>query len=705
MSPVSVTYFGISGYVIFWVLFIIAFGLFSRRVYFLFRLMRLGQEENRFDSMGRRIKSALFETVFQWCSLKNVSLGRRINAILTEVFPPWPNLMGSGRRDLAGIGHAFMFFGFGLLLIGYIIFIGLGGGFGLYEMLTGTTFETVYSSILDLAAILVTVAVIWAAIRRYIIKPARLEEEATAEAGVILLLVFSLMVLHVFIEGFNYAASNISASWPPVGAALAKFLAGTGLSQGTLVAAYRGVWWLHYVIILGFLVFIPYSKHLHLLTSFPNVAFRNLSPKGTLKPIDLEQAETFGVPKIQDFTWKDLLDLYTCTLCGQCQDNCPATTSGKPLNPKKVIQDLKKHLLEVGPELLKVGSKAEASPTNAGKALTGEVVTEDEIWACTTCRACQEVCPVSIEQMAKVIDMRRSLVMEQASIPETAEVALRSIEERGHPWRGTTATRTDWAEGLDVKILAEDSDIDILYWVGCNEALEERSARVAQSVAKILKLAGINFGILGVEESCCGEPARRLGNEYLFQMQAQKIIEMLKGYKVKRLVTACPHCYNTMKNEYPQFGGEFEVIHHTEFIANLFKEGKLRIIKGASGIVTYHDACYLGRQNNIYEPPRQILNNMPDLTLVEMEKNRRKSFCCGGGGGRMWLEERPGQRISELRTEQAIETKAQVIATACPYCLQMFDDAIKAKEVEESLKVMDIAELVAGSAVYRPYST
>lgn len=705
MSPVSVTYLGISGYVIFWVLFAIAFGVFFRRVYFLFRLMRLGQEEKRFDSMGRRLKSTLLETVFQWCSLKNVSPGRRINAILTEVFPRWPNLMGSGRRDLAGIGHAFMFFSFGLLLIGYIIFIGLAGGFGLYEMLTGTTFETVYSSILDLAALLVTLAVIWAAIRRYIIKPARLEEEATAEAGVILLLVFSLMVLHVFIEGFNYAASNISASWPPVGAALAKFLAGTGMPQSTLVAAYRGVWWLHYATILGFLVFIPYSKHLHLLTSFPNVAFRNLNAKGALKPIDLEQAETFGVPKIQDFTWKDLLDLYTCTLCGQCQDSCPATASGKPLNPKKVIQDLKKHLLEVGPELLKVGGEVEASPANPGKALTGEVVTEDEIWACTTCRACQEVCPVSIEQMTKVVDMRRSLVMEQASIPETAEVALRSIEDRGHPWRGTTATRTDWAEGLDVKILAEDSDIDILYWVGCTEALEERSTKVAKSLAKILKLAGVNFGILGAEESCCGEPARRLGNEYLFQMQAQKIIELLGGYKVKRIVTACPHCYNTIKNEFPQFGGEFEVIHHTEFIANLFKEDKLRIIKGASGIVTYHDACYLGRHNDIYEPPRQILNNMPDLTLVEMEKNRRKSFCCGGGGGRMWLEERPGQRISELRTEQAIETKAQVIATACPYCLQMFDDAIKTKEASESLKVMDIAELVARSAVYRPYST
>ena len=364
-----------------------------------------------------------------------------------------------------------------------------------------------------------------------------------------------------------------------------------------------------------------------------------------------------------------------------------------------MIQDLKKHLLEVGPELLKARGKAKASPANPGKVLPGEVVTEDEIWACTTCRACDEVCPLYVEHIDKIIDLRRNLVLERASIPETAEGALRSIEARGHPWRGTTATRTDWTEGLEVKILAEDSNIDILYWVGCTGALEERSTKVTQSVAKILKSAGINFGILGTEESCCGEPARRLGNEYLFQMQAQKNIELLKNYNVKRIVTACPHCYNTIKNEYPQFGGEFEVIHHTEFMASLLKEGKLRIKQGASGMVTYHDSCYLGRHNDIYQPPRQILNNMPDLTLVEMERNRKRGFCCGGGGGRMWLEESIGTRISEMRIEQAIEAKAQVVATACPYCLQMFDDAIKAKEVEESLKVMDIAELVESSAL------
>ncbi|MFC1951900.1 (Fe-S)-binding protein [Chloroflexota bacterium] len=704
MSATSITYLGIPGYVLFWALFAIAFGLFSQRIYFLVRLMRLGREDKRFEGVWYRFKSMLVESASQWCSLKNVSLGRRINTVLAELFPQGTNLMSGGRRDLAGIGHALLFFGFGVMLIGYIIFIGLAEGFGLHEIIIGTTFETVYSSIMDIAAVFVIIVIIWAAIRRYVVRPDRLVGEISAEASFILLMVFSLMVLHVAIEGFGYAAANISTAWPPLGGALASFLSGTAISQGTLEAVSIAAWWLHYVIIIGFLVFIPYSKHLHLLASFPNLTFRSLSPKGALKPIDLEKVETFGVPKIQEFTWKDLLDLYACTVCGQCHVACPVQVSGKTLSPREIILNLKEHLLEVGSELLKNKGKPEASPANPDRAMIGSVVTEDEIWACTTCRACQEICPVGIEQMTKVVDMRRNLVMEQAVVPETAEVALRSIEDRGHPWRGATATRTDWTAGLDIKVMSEDSDVDILYWVGCTSALEERSMRVAQALAKVLKLAGINFGILGPEESCCGDPVRRLGNEYLFQMQAEKNIELMKGYGIKKIVTACPHCYNSVKNEYPQFGGEFEVIHHTEFIADLLREDKLRIIKGASGVVTYHDACYLGRYNNIYKQPREILNNIPDLTLVEMERNQRRGFCCGGGGGRMWMEER-GTRISEMRTDEVIATKAQVVATACPFCLQMFDDAIKAKEAEGSLKVMDVAELVAGSAIYHPQSS
>ena len=286
-------------------------------------------------------------------------------------------------------------------------------------------------------------------------------------------------------------------------------------------------------------------------------------------------------------------------------------------------------------------------------------------------------------------------MLEQAAIPETGEGALKSIEARGHPWRGTTMSRTDWAEGLEIKTLADDSNIDILFWVGCTEALEPRSAKVAEAIVRILKLAEVNFGILGIEETCCGDPARRLGNEYLFQLQTQRNIELLNGYGIKQIVTGCPHCYNTLKHEYPHFGGNFEVIHHTELIARLIKEGRLHINDGGTGVVTYHDSCYLGRYNDIYDPPRRILRNLPGVRLVEMERNRERGFCCGAGGGHLWLEEqKTGERINEIRTEQALAVNAQIIATACPYCLQMFEDGIQTKQAQESVKVMDIAELV-----------
>jgi len=327
--------------------------------------------------------------------------------------------------------------------------------------------------------------------------------------------------------------------------------------------------------------------------------------------------------------------------------------------------------------------------------MIGEVIIPQVIWDCTTCGACQEVCPPRIEHINKISDMRRNLVLEQASLPEMAEKALRSIEDIGHPWRGTTLSREDWAEGLDIKVLADDGDVDILFWVGCTEALEDRGIKITQAVVKLLKLAGVKFGILGFEESCCGEPARRLGNEYLFQIQAKKNIELLKSYNIKKIVTACPHCYNTIRNEYPQFGGDFEVIHHTEFITELLEEGRLRIGKGVESIVTYHDSCYLGRHNNIYEPPRQILSCIPSITVVEMEKNKQDSFCCGGGGGHMWLERGTGRQINEMRLEQAINTKAKIIATACPWCIDMLEDGMRT--VKEPLRVMDIAELVEGS--------
>jgi len=701
---------------ILYILGTIVIGILIYAIYRRYRLWRLGKSDNRFDHLGKRIRVFIFTTVVDGIFHRkffgvapSLDYGRpSLKNFLPEVTPSLgyklPSIKDFIPRELypkefyPGIAHILIFVGCAVLVLG--AFLDFLSHYFFHFMHGG--FYLGYSVVVDAFGILVLVGAIMAIVRRYGQRPDRLDNKT--EDLIALVLICVVVITGFIVEGFRIAATELNttpdwALWSPGGYILAR--AFSGLSQGTLLTWHRITWWAHMLIAFGAIAYVSlfWNRLWHIIISPINVFFRSLEPKGALVPIDLEAAETFGVGKVQDFTWKQLLDLDACTRCGRCQDVCPAYASEKPLNPKEVIQNIKEQLVEEAPYLLR---GVEANP---GRDLISEVVGEEQIWNCTTCRACQEVCPVYIEHVDKIIDMRRNLVLERASIPETGEGALRSIEARGHPWRGTTATRTDWAEGLDVKILSEDSDVEILYWVGCTEALEDRSMKVAQAMARLLKLAGVNFGILGAEESCCGDPARRIGNEYLFQIQAESIIELLKNYNVKKIVTACPHCYNTLKNEYSRFGGEFEVIHHTEFIAKLLQEGKLRIIKSARGVVTYHDACYLGRYNDIFEAPREILKNMSDITLVELERNRERGFCCGAGGGHMWLEEHGGRRINEMRTEQAIDAKAQIIATACPYCLQMFEDGIKAKAAEESLEVMDIAELVASSAIYRPYST
>lgn len=660
-------------FIVFWLLFAAAFSLFAYRGYQLFSWARLGTYENRFDHLGKRLMTVVGQVFPQTCSLKSVS-----------------------RKDIAGIGHALIFWGFLAFLLHYLIYIFIGDGLGLSEVIRKTAFSQYFSLIVDIAGVFVALAIIWAAIRRYVLRPERLEP--TPEAAIILALIFSLMLAHFSMEGFHIGATKDPlAVWTPLGLVFANFFTGLGLEPSLQAVLYEVAWWIHYLIIIGFLVFILYSKHLHIMVAPINIFFSSLRPKGALVPIDLEKAESYGVSRIEQFTWKQLLDLYACTQCGRCQANCPAYLTGKPLNPKQVILDLKEYLLEEGSTLLKAKAAAVADPPS--RALVGEVVTEDVLWSCTTCRACQEQCPALIEHIDKIVDMRRNLVLEQAKIPETAETILRCIEARGHTCRGTTVTRTDWTTGLNVNLLSEDSQVDLVYWVGCTAALEDRNIKVAVAVAKILQTAGINFGILGPEETCCGEPSRRMGNEYLFQLQAQKNIELLKGYKVRKLVTTCPHCFNTIKKEYPQFGGEFEVVHHSQLIVQLIKEGRLKPAIWLSEKITYHDSCYLGRYNDIYESPRQIVKAISKVKPLEMGRNRRTGFCCGGGGGRFWMEERIGKRISQERTEEVIKTGAQVVATACPYCLQMFEDAIKAKEAQESLKALDIAELVAKATI------
>jgi Fe-S oxidoreductase len=476
--------------------------------------------------------------------------------------------------------------------------------------------------------------------------------------------------------------------WSPGGYVFA--LAFEGSEQETLLGWHTGIWWFHIILTLGTAIYVALcnSRLFHILWDPVNIFFRNLDARGALNAIDFETTELFGVSKIEEFNWKQLLDLDACTRCGRCQDACPANFSGKELNPKQVIQDLKNHLYDVYPAVTSL------QPAESRSELIGGVITEEVLWDCTTCRACQQVCPVYIEHIDKIVDMRRNLAMEHSRFPEAAQEALKSLSTRGHPYRGTVATRTSWCEDMDITVLSDDAGVDILYWVGCSAALDDRNMKVAKATAKILKAAGISFGILGDEEACCGDPARRMGDEYLFQTLCQQNIEIFKGYDVTKILTTCPHCFNSLKHEYPQFGVNYEVMHHSQFIHELIRSGKLKLNNTVGIKAAYHDSCYLGRYNDIYDEPREVLKAVTG-NISELPRHKTASFCCGGGGGHMWMEEDPDKRVNMRRIEEVIDSGVSCVASACPYCLTMFDDALKAKEAEESVKSLDISELVA----------
>jgi len=449
-------------------------------------------------------------------------------------------------------------------------------------------------------------------------------------------------------------------------------------------------WWLHLLTVLGFAIYIPFSKHMHIVASPINAFLRRLGPMGVLDPIrDLETVESFGAGRIQDFTWKELLDGYACAVCGRCTDSCPANLTGKILSPMHIVENIKEYLVEQGPRVL------QGSPPTAE--VIGDANPPEAIWDCVTCGACVQECPVGVEHIDSIVDMRRHLVMEKAEMPPQVMAVLQNIEQRGHPWRGSTYSRLDWADGLEVKHVSDQTDFEILFWVGCTGALEQRSQSIPKAMVTILRAAKVNFAILGNEETCSGDPARRLGNEYLYQVLASKNIETLKNYNVKRIVTICPHCFNTMRNEYPQFDGNFEVLHYTQYIDELIKTGRLRPLKTVETTLAYHDSCYLGRHNGVYDPPRSIANAIPGLKLVEMAPhNREKGFCCGAGGGHLWMEE-GGTRISDQRTEQFLATGAEKIGVSCPYCLQMLSEGIESKGVGKTHEAVDLLEVLLQS--------
>ncbi|MSQ27069.1 MAG: 4Fe-4S dicluster domain-containing protein [Dehalococcoidia bacterium] len=601
-------------------------------------------------------------------------------------------------NSYSGVLHALIFWGFIIWqpFTLNLVLEGLSETFTLNTLL-GPIWKA-YIFVAELATVGVLIGVGMALYRRAVLRPAFLH--TARDAYLILAMIGGLMLTYFLSEAFRLSGEGITdAFYAPVSLWLSGWVTASGVSHDTANNVFGGLWLFHVSIFLGFLMYIPYSKHLHLLAAPFNILFQNLEPRGALQPIrDIEQQEHFGAGRLEDLSWKQVLDFDTCTECGRCTEACPAYATDKPLSPRDLILDMKAFAHGEPPmhQREALHGRVEFAALDGNIPLVAGIVHEETLWACVTCGACMEACPVFIEHVPTIIDMRRFLVMEQSKMPEAAEAALVSMERRGHPWRGTQHNRVDWMNGLDLKEFDDGDQVEYLYWVGCSGALEDRNRNVTAAMIKILKAAKVNFGVLGPLESCTGDPARRLGNEYLYQTMAQQNIDLFNTRKVRKVITQCPHCFNTIKNEYPQFGGKYEVVHHTELIAGLLREGRLKLKNTFEGeTITYHDSCYLGRHNGVYDAPREIANALPGANVVEMSRNRENSFCCGAGGGHMWMEEKTAKRINWTRTEMALDAGATTVGTACPFCVIMFEDGIRGRNAEEKLKVQDLVEMVA----------
>ncbi len=616
---------------------------------------RQGLPLDRTDNLGGRISDML----------ANVLLQKRVT-----------------RVKMPGMFHGLFFWGFFILLIGTTLIVLQADFTDLlfgYKFLTGP-FYKLFSISLDLAGLVSLVMLGALFVRRYIIKPEGLETKR--DDAIMHGLMTVILLTGFIIEGSRMAVTELGsqvAAWSPVGNLIAQIIAGMG--EEGLRMVHKLTWWFHLLLVMGFVALIPFTKFRHIFTTSANYLFADQGPKGRIRSIDLENedAETFGANSIKEMTWKDIFDTDACTLCNRCQDRCPAWNTGKPLSPLKVISH--------------IGEAAFNTP----EANLIETIGRDELWSCTTCRSCQEVCPASIEHVGKIIDMRRSMVLMEAEFPPELMETFNNLENQGNPWGFSYDSRGDWCKDLDVPLIAENPDADILWFVGCAGSFSDRGIVTSKAMASILNKAGVSFAILGSEERCNGDMARRSGNEYLAQMLIAQNVETLNQYAPKRILTSCPHCYNTIKNEYPEFGAEYDVVSHVDFIAELIAEGKLTVTNDLASKITYHDSCYLGRWNDIYASPRQVLSAINTKgEQVEMSKNMDNAMCCGAGGGRMFMEETIGERINNARAKHAIATEAEIVSTACPFCLTMLSDGMR--DNDSSAKVMDIAELVDSAA-------
>ncbi len=656
MNPVPSReiYWNIPNHLLLYILFLPFLAIFLYGCYRAWGALLLGKRGVRFGQLSERLKALVNQALLQ----------RRI-----------------AKERYAGLMHLSLSWGFLILFVATTL-VALQDYFGV-PVLRGDFYLYFMSLSVDLFGVAAVLGTLMAVTRRFIRPPSRLTEPRGFDGfGWLLFLFLAVLLTGFLVEGLRIdATADPWGRWSPGGWVTALLFRGIGI--GYAEAFHQVLWWVHAALSFAFIAAIPYTGVFHLLTAPANVFLHTLQPSGVLSPLAVEE-ERLGASTIRDFSWKALLDLYACTECGRCQESCPAWTTGKPLTPKGVILDLRDHLTKV--------HRGEET-----RRMVGEVITGDVLWSCTTCGACHEACPVFIEPIPKIVDMRRHLVMEEATFPEQMQETLRSLETRGHPYKGVSAGRTDWAKDLRIAEANKLNEVDLLYWVGCAGAFDERGQQVTRAMVQVLEEAAVEFAILGPEERCTGDPARRIGNEYLFQLLAQENIATLNRYRVKKILTTCPHCFNTMKHEYPQFGGQFEVTHHSQFIAELLREGRVALRKRFSGTVSFHDPCYLGRHNNIYDEPRSVINHFPGFRQVEMPRCREKGFCCGAGGGLMWIEERIGTRVNLERTDELLKTGAAVVATACPFCLTMMTDGITVRGKSHAVKALDLAELVVRS--------
>jgi len=674
-------------------LLLVAGAFFCWTIWQRFGLLAALKRENRFDHVAQRL-GALLE----------FGLGQR-----RMIDDPLPGLM-----------HVFIFLAFLVVALRTVTMFGLGYSKAFHFPLLGpgeALFGPYYLA-RDVVAVLALLGCAYFTFNRLVLKPDRVTR--SWEAYFILAMIAGLMLTDLTFEASEMIRASPAQGptlldpWRPAASAVASLLAATGLSAAAVAGICLFCYWAHVTQILLFGNFLPYGKHFHIITGLPNVYFKRLTPSGQLRKLDLE-AEDFGTAKAPDLSWKQLFDTYSCTECGRCETNCPTYVTGKPLTHKQLNQTIKHHLLDLTPSLLKLaganGDRAqliEALPHLVKNNEHDGAIAEDTIWACTTCGWCETACPVLIENVPRIIDMRRYAVMAESAFPPEAARVFKGMETHGNPWGLEGSTRADWAAGLDVPLASAGEDYDYLFWVGCAGSFDDRQKKVSRALVQIFRAAGLKFAILGSQETCSGDPARRLGNEYLYQTLAQANVEILNKHvgsgatKKRRVIAQCPHCFNTLKNEYPQFGGHFELVDHTQLLAELLHDQKITPKLSVEEQVTYHDSCYLGRHNGVYEAPRETLAKIPKLKLLEMPRNRREGFCCGAGGGRMWLEERIGQRVNQNRVNEAATTGATIVATACPFCTTMIRDGVNETGRSESLTVMDVAELVARSLEGKP---